>query len=50
MDNWNRVAKRKLGVRVVYDLSATPFFLKGSDKAEGICSVGIERFLADGCD
>ena len=27
--------KRKLGVRVVYDLSATPFFLKGSGYAEG---------------
>ena len=27
--------KRKLGVRVVYDLSATPFFLKGSGYNEG---------------
>jgi type III restriction enzyme len=27
--------KRKLGVRVVYDLSATPFFLKGSGYREG---------------
>ena len=27
--------KRKLGVRVVYDLSATPFFLRGSGYAEG---------------
>jgi type III restriction enzyme len=27
--------KRKLGVRFVYDLSATPFFLKGSGYAEG---------------
>jgi type III restriction enzyme len=27
--------KRNLGVRVVYDLSATPFFLKGSGYAEG---------------
>lgn len=27
--------KRKLGVRTVYDLSATPFFLKGSGYAEG---------------
>lgn len=27
--------KRKLGVKVVYDLSATPFFLKGSGYAEG---------------
>jgi len=27
--------KRKLGVDVVYDLSATPFFLKGSGYAEG---------------
>lgn len=27
--------KRKLGVRSVYDLSATPFFLKGSGYAEG---------------
>lgn len=27
--------KRKLGVRAVYDLSATPFFLQGSGYAEG---------------
>ncbi|MHB0979042.1 MAG: BPTD_3080 family restriction endonuclease [Thermoleophilia bacterium] len=27
--------KRKLGVRVVYDLSATPFFLRGSGYSEG---------------
>ena len=27
--------KRKLGVRVVYDLSATPFFLRGSGYGEG---------------
>ncbi len=27
--------KRKLGVKVVYDLSATPFFLKGSGYPEG---------------
>ena len=27
--------KRKLGVRAVYDLSATPFFLKGSGFSEG---------------
>lgn len=27
--------KRKLGLRVVYDLSATPFFLQGSGYAEG---------------
>jgi len=27
--------KRKLGVRMVYDLSATPFFLRGSGYAEG---------------
>ena len=27
--------KRKTGVRVVYDLSATPFFLSGSGYAEG---------------
>lgn len=27
--------KRKLGVRAVYDLSATPFFLRGSGYAEG---------------
>jgi len=29
------VFKRKLGVRAVYDLSATPFFLRGSGYAEG---------------
>jgi type III restriction enzyme len=27
--------RRKLGVRAVYDLSATPFFLRGSGYAEG---------------
>jgi type III restriction enzyme len=27
--------KRKIGVRAVYDLSATPFFLRGSGYAEG---------------
>jgi type III restriction enzyme len=29
------VIKRKLGLRAVYDLSATPFFLRGSGYAEG---------------
>lgn len=29
------VVKRKLGVRTVYDLSATPFFLRGSGYQEG---------------
>ena len=29
------VVKRKLGVQKVYDLSATPFFLRGSGYAEG---------------
>jgi type III restriction enzyme len=29
------VVKRKLGVRTVFDLSATPFFLRGSGYAEG---------------
>lgn len=29
------IVKRKLGVRQVYDLSATPFFLRGSGYAEG---------------
>jgi type III restriction enzyme len=29
------IVKRKLGVRTVYDLSATPFFLHGSGYAEG---------------
>ena len=29
------VVKRKLGVQRVYDLSATPFFLRGSGYAEG---------------
>src|SRR6185369_4549610 len=27
--------KQKIGVRAVYDLSATPFFLRGSGKPEG---------------
>jgi type III restriction enzyme len=29
------IVKRKLGVSTVYDLSATPFFLRGSGYAEG---------------
>ena len=29
------IVKRKLGVEMVYDLSATPFFLRGSGYAEG---------------
>ncbi len=29
------IVKRKLGLRAVYDLSATPFFLRGSGYAEG---------------
>jgi type III restriction enzyme len=32
--------KRKIGVRAVYDLSATPFFLRGSGYAEGTCFLG----------
>src|SRR5205085_10433756 len=28
--------KRKMGVRAVYDLSATPFFLRGSGYQEGV--------------
>ncbi len=33
--NGLRAVKDKLGIKVVYDLSATPFFLKGSGYAEG---------------
>lgn len=33
--NGIEAVKRKLGVRAVYDLSATPFFLSGSGYAEG---------------
>ncbi len=33
--NGLEAAKRKLGVRAIYDLSATPFFLQGSGYAEG---------------
>ncbi len=33
--NGIKVLKRKVGVRAVYDLSATPFFLSGSGYAEG---------------
>ena len=33
--NGLEAVKRKLGVRAVYDLSATPFFLKGSGFSEG---------------
>jgi len=29
------IVQRKLGVKTVYDLSATPFFLRGSGYAEG---------------
>jgi len=29
------IARRKLGIKAVYDLSATPFFLRGSGYAEG---------------
>jgi type III restriction enzyme len=32
--------KRKLGISLVYDLSATPFFLRGSGYVEGRCSPG----------
>jgi type III restriction enzyme len=42
---------RKLGLRGVYDLSATPFFLRGSGYAEGhAVPLDGERLLADGCD
>lgn len=33
------IVKRKLGVEMVYDLSATPFFLRGSGYAEGTLPV-----------
>lgn len=33
--NGIEAVKRKLGLRMVYDLSATPFFLRGSGYAEG---------------
>jgi len=33
--------KRKLGVRAVYDLSATPFFLRGSGYPKEPCSLGL---------
>ncbi|MCB1325549.1 MAG: DEAD/DEAH box helicase family protein [Leptospiraceae bacterium] len=33
--NGLEIVKRKLGVQMVYDLSATPFFLRGSGYAEG---------------
>ena len=32
--------KRKLGIAAVFDLSATPFFLRGSGYREGRCSPG----------
>ncbi len=41
--------KRKLGMTRVMDLSATPFFLRGSGYAEGhAVPVDDERLLADG--
>ena len=40
--------KAKIGVKVVYDLSATPFFLKGSGYPEGtLFPVGGFGFLVD---
>ena len=40
--------KRKLGVKTIYDLSATPFFLRGSGYKEGIgISVGLYFSLMD---
>ena len=45
------IVKRKLGVSLVYDLSATPFFLRGSGYRRGhALPVDHERFLADGRD
>ena len=42
--------KRKLGISLVYDLSATPFFLRGSGYIEGtLFPLDHERLLADGC-
>jgi type III restriction enzyme len=32
--------ERKLGIGAIYDLSATPFFLRGSGYPEGICFPG----------
>ena len=43
------MVKRKLGLRQVVDLSATPFFLRGSGYAEGtLFPLDGERFLPDG--
>src|SRR5262249_41396768 len=45
------IVKRKLGLAGLYDLSAPPFFLRGSGYAEGtLFSVDSQRFLADGRD
>ena len=42
---------RKLGLSRVIDLSATPFFLRGSGYAEGtLFPLDHERLLANGCD
>jgi type III restriction enzyme len=38
--NGLEAVKRKIGVRAVFDLSATPFFLRGSGVAEGTLSRG----------
>ena len=43
------VVKRKLGVSLVYDLSATPFFLRGSGYRRGhAVPLDDERLFADG--
>ena len=43
------VVNRKLGIKRVFDLSATPFFLRGSGYAEGtLFPLDHERLFADG--
>ena len=43
--------KHKVGVRAVYDLSATPFFLRGSGYAEGtLFPLDGQRLFAHGRD
>ena len=42
--------KRKVGLRGVYDLSATPFFLRGSGYEEGTLFPWSSRLLPHGCN
>jgi len=42
--------RKKLGIRAIYDLSATPFFLRAPDILKGHYSLGCLGFLTHRCD